>query len=30
MSEDLLEVAYWLLLCGPAALGVAALWWDSR
>lgn len=30
MDENLLIIMYWLLLCGPAVLGLWALWWESR
>lgn len=30
MCEDLLNALYWLLLCGPATLGLALLWWEYR
>lgn len=30
MNDELMLIAYWLLLCGPAALGAWALWWDYR
>lgn len=30
MCDELMVVVYWLLLCGPAALGSWALWWEYR
>lgn len=27
---DLMEALYWLVLCGPAALGVVALWCEYK
>jgi hypothetical protein len=30
MHDDLLVVGYWILLCGPAALGVWVLWREQR
>lgn len=28
MYDDLMVVVYWLLVCGPAGLGVSILWWE--
>ena len=30
MYEDFMLVLYWILLCGPAALGVWGLWRDRQ
>jgi hypothetical protein len=30
MYDELLAVVYWLLLCGPAGLGVWTLWWEYQ
>lgn len=30
MYDELWVIMYWLFLCGPAALGAWALWWEYR
>lgn len=29
-GDAVMEIVLWLLLCGPAMMGAAALWWEYR